>query len=324
METVVEKPPSPYPVPPMPPIPSAERSGPTRQTGKTGTRLLEVSPINIAMPDWLPRKFSNLEDLETLTESVRQAGVTVPLLVRPLPPVGDEDAYELVAGQQRLKAAKKAGLAVVPVLCRTMSDAEALKHALMQNTLQKELGQLEETESIVELVRVATDLKTETEAKNLIRKVGKQPLDFGNNVIPQNWETTFMIFVSLGLNIQSFRSNRLPMLDWPKGVKTAVLNGKIKPGVAREIVRIESPEDQKKALKLAIDEEMTVKQVKGLKRDFNGENHDTICGDALRLEAKQTIERLEQSPVYRCPQRKAELAKLLRQINNLTENKDVA
>ena len=133
-----------------------------------------------------------------------------------------------------------------------------------------------------------------------------------------------MIFVSLGLNIQSFRSNRLPMLDWPKGVKTAVLNGKIKPGVAREIVRIESPEDQKKALKLAIDEEMTVKQVKGLKRDFNGENHDTICGDALRLEAKQTIERLEQSPVYRCPQRKAELAKLLRQINNLTENKDVA
>ncbi|MGQ0616178.1 MAG: ParB/RepB/Spo0J family partition protein [Acidimicrobiia bacterium] len=95
-----------------------------------------------------PRKAFDEEGLASLTASVRELGVLQPLLVRPL---GDH-RYELVAGERRWRAAKRAGLPAVPAIVRSVDDTTSLEHALVENLHRQDLNPLEEAAAYQQLI----------------------------------------------------------------------------------------------------------------------------------------------------------------------------
>ena len=95
-----------------------------------------------------PRKAFDEEALASLTASVRELGVLQPILVRPLP----DDKYELVAGERRWRAAKRAGLPSVPAIIREVDDTTSLEHALVENLHRQDLNPLEEAAAYQQLI----------------------------------------------------------------------------------------------------------------------------------------------------------------------------
>ena len=88
-----------------------------------------------------PRRHFDEGELDALAESVRQKGVLQPLIARPL---ADGTEFELVAGERRWRAAQRAGLHVLPVVVRDLSDHEVLELALVENLQRQDLNALEE------------------------------------------------------------------------------------------------------------------------------------------------------------------------------------
>lgn len=100
------------------------------------------SPLN-------PRK--RFDDMEELTESIRQKGVLTPVLVRPVPawdetPGKGGRKYELAAGHRRLRAARAAGVTAIPAMAREMDDAELLELLVVDNNQRKDVHPLEEAQ----------------------------------------------------------------------------------------------------------------------------------------------------------------------------------
>jgi ParB family chromosome partitioning protein len=114
-----------------------------------GVVLLEVGLNQITTNTHQPRKIFDEESLASLTASVRELGVLQPLLVRP---VDGDDRYELVAGERRLRAAKRAGLPTVPVVVRRVDDTTSLEHALVENLHRQDLNPLEEAAAYQQLI----------------------------------------------------------------------------------------------------------------------------------------------------------------------------
>jgi ParB family chromosome partitioning protein len=114
--------------------------------GESSLREVPVSQIS-TNPNQ-PRRAFDEEALGSLTASVRELGVLQPLLVRP---EGD-DRYELIAGERRWRAAKRAGLPSVPVIVRTVDDTTSLEHALVENLHRQDLNALEEAAAYQQLI----------------------------------------------------------------------------------------------------------------------------------------------------------------------------
>lgn len=85
-----------------------------------------------------PRKSFDEEDLAKLEESVRQHGVLVPILVRPI-----GGGYQLIAGERRLRAAQQAGLTEIPVNVREMDEQQVFEAALVENIQRSDLNPIE-------------------------------------------------------------------------------------------------------------------------------------------------------------------------------------
>src|ERR1700722_20119436 len=92
-----------------------------------------------------PRRRFDEAELDALAQSVREKGVLQPLLVRPIDETST--AFELIAGERRWRAAQRAGLHLVPVLVRVLSDVEALEIALIENLQREDLTAIEEAEA---------------------------------------------------------------------------------------------------------------------------------------------------------------------------------
>ncbi len=111
-------------------------------------RLTEIPVSGIATNPHQPRRTFDEEALAALTASVRELGVLQPILVRPL---GD-DRFELVAGERRWRAAKRAGLPSVPAIVREVDDTTSLEHALVENIHRQDLNALEEAAAYQQLI----------------------------------------------------------------------------------------------------------------------------------------------------------------------------
>lgn len=109
--------------------------------------LVDLPVDQITANRYQPRGVFDEETLDGLTESIRALGVLQPILVRP---IGDQ--YELVAGERRWRAAKRAGLATIPSLVRASSDLGALEHALVENLHRDDLNALEEAAAYQQLM----------------------------------------------------------------------------------------------------------------------------------------------------------------------------
>jgi ParB/RepB/Spo0J family partition protein len=113
----------------------------TVEVRQIAIELLEASPLN-------PRKTYDDRELTELAASIKQIGITSPLLVRPLVTDGiKEELFEIVAGHRRSEAATMAGLFHVPCVVREMDDATAADVALIDNLQRADVPALEESEA---------------------------------------------------------------------------------------------------------------------------------------------------------------------------------
>jgi len=120
--------------------------------GETATPLLV--PIEALRPGTMqPRRHFADAEIDALAQSIRERGILQPLLARPLEMPDAAAQYELVAGERRWRAAQRAGLHEVPVVVRTLADAEALEIALIENLQREDLSPLEEAEAYSRLLR---------------------------------------------------------------------------------------------------------------------------------------------------------------------------
>lgn len=169
--------------------PAAEDSGVYREVP---VRALRPNPNQ-------PRQEFDEEALVALAASVRELGVLQPLLVRP-----SGEGYELIAGERRLRAAQRVGLATVPVIVREVDDASSLAQAVVENIHRRDLHPLEEAAAYRQLLE-DFDLTHE----QLARRVGRS---------------------------RSSISNSLRLLQLPARVQRLVADGALSAGHARTLL----------------------------------------------------------------------------------------
>jgi ParB family transcriptional regulator, chromosome partitioning protein len=110
--------------------------------------MLELPVAAIRPNPRQPREVFDEEELDGLATSIRDIGLLQPLVVRPL----QDETYELIAGERRLRAAKLAGIETLPALVRHTDDADLLKEALVENIHRVQLNPLEEAAAYQQLL----------------------------------------------------------------------------------------------------------------------------------------------------------------------------
>lgn len=146
---------------------------PTDITGEAGSALREVPVESIAPNPHQPRSYFDEEALASLTASVAELGVLQPVLVREVA----EDRFELIAGERRWRAAKRAGLPSIPVVVRAVDEVLSLEQALVENLHREDLNPLEEAAAYQQLME-DFDLTQEQVAQ----KVGKSRSGVANTL----------------------------------------------------------------------------------------------------------------------------------------------
>jgi ParB family chromosome partitioning protein len=117
------------------------------EAGETSTGLLEVPTHAIAPNPKQPRSRFDDESLAELAASIREVGILQPLVVR-----RSGSGYEVVTGERRLRAAKLAGMATVPVVLRDSDDSDLLREALIENIHREDLDPIELAEAFRQLL----------------------------------------------------------------------------------------------------------------------------------------------------------------------------
>ena len=153
-----------------------------------------------------PRRSFNDEQLEELTNSIREKGVMQPLLVRPS---NDPNIFELIAGERRWRASQRAGLHDVPVIIRDVDDKEALELAIIENVQRADLNPLEEAMGYGQLIE-----QFDYTQQDLAQVIGKS---------------------------RSHVANTLRLLRLPEDVREMVASGSLTAGHARTLITAEDP-----------------------------------------------------------------------------------
>lgn len=115
--------------------------------GRVAGGYREIATSSIVPNSHQPRAQFEEQPLDALAESIARIGVLQPILVRQL----DADHFELIAGERRWRAAKRAGLRTIPALVREVEEQESLEEALVENLHREDLNPLEEAAAFVQL-----------------------------------------------------------------------------------------------------------------------------------------------------------------------------
>ncbi|HAA37589.1 MAG TPA: hypothetical protein DCE00_01810 [Firmicutes bacterium] len=182
------------------------------------TEAIEMEITQIEINPHQPRKTFDEEKLLELTRSIEQHGILQPIIVRP-----KGAAYELVAGERRLRAAKNAGLKKVPVVIKTLSDREMMEIALIENLQREDLNPLEEAEAYQRLMEEFSYTQ-----EQLAERVGKS---------------------------RSAVANTMRLVALHHEVRQEIVNGNLTEGHARAILALpleKQPEAARKVIALGL------------------------------------------------------------------------
>ena len=201
---------------------------PRSETGAVAYRELPVGAIDVN--PFQPREHFDEAALSTLTASIREVGVLQPVLVRAKGP----EEFELIAGERRWRAAKRAGLKTIPAIVRNIEDLTSLEHALVENLHRQDLDALEEAAAYQQLME---DFGMTQEA--VAQRVGKS---------------------------RSAVANSLRLLQLPASVQALIVAGDITAGHARALLGLGSRQGQGELAARIVAEELTVRDVEQLVR----------------------------------------------------------
>ena len=184
-----------------------------------------------------PRLHFDEAKLTELADSIREHGILQPLVVSPL----GEGKYELIAGERRLQAAKRAGLTTVPVVVRNAGNQEKLELAIIENIQRHDLNPIEEAKAYLRL----TD-EFGLHQDEVAKKMGKSRPNI---------------------------SNTLRLLTLPVEIQRAIIVGQISEGHAKALLSIENPEKQRALFELILKDELTVRETEEKAREVSVRSH---------------------------------------------------
>ena len=130
-------------------IPTGSTVMSTRDGGGTGTGLQEISVSSIDPNPNQPRNHFDEDSLAELSASIKAIGLLQPVLVRPS---STPDRFELIAGERRWRASKRAGLSTIPAIVRVTDDVSSVEQALVENLHRQDLTPLEEAAAYQQLL----------------------------------------------------------------------------------------------------------------------------------------------------------------------------
>ena len=205
-----------------------ERRKPASGIGNISLNKIEVNPFQ-------PREDFNQEALDELADSIKIHGIIQPITVRQL----SQNEYQLISGERRLQASKKAGLKEIPAYIRTADDQQMLEMALIENIQRENLNAMEVALSYQRLL-TECDLKQE----ELGDRVGKK---------------------------RSTVTNYLRLLKLPGEVQAGLRDAKISMGHARTLVTIEDIDQQLAIFDQIVQHDLSVRKVEELVRNLGKE-----------------------------------------------------
>ncbi len=171
-----------------------------------------------------PRKYFEESELLELSQSIRDRGIIQPIVVRPLP--NKPDAFEIVAGERRWRAAQHAGLHDVPVVVVDIDDKTSLEYAILENVQRADLNPIEEAQGYSRLMAEFSYTQ-----ENLAKIIGKS---------------------------RSHIANMMRLSDLPETVKTLLVNRQITAGHGRALLSVKDPQAVARRI---VDHGMSVRQV---------------------------------------------------------------
>lgn len=207
--------------------------------GGHGSALIEAPVVSIVPSSFQPRRYFEEERLASLTASVRELGVLQPVLVRP---GRDEGTYELIAGERRWRAAKRAGLQTMPALVKEVGDDASLEQALVENLHRQDLNPLEEAAAFNQLIE---DFHLTHE--ELARRVGKS---------------------------RAAVTNTLRLFQLPPAIQRLVAEGQLSEGHARALLSSPDRAFQEALAKRAVSSGLSVRAVEEAVRARNRAGED--------------------------------------------------
>jgi ParB family chromosome partitioning protein len=196
-------------------VPESHENGPAKNT-----ELLidEISPNRFQ-----PRKYFDDDKLEELVTSIRDNGVLQPIVVQKV-----EAGYELVVGERRWRASKKAGLKKIPAVIREVTDAQALELAIIENIHRQDLNPIEEADAYA---RLADEFALTQEM--IAKRVGKS---------------------------RTAVANTLRLLKLSRNIKEDLISGKISMGHARALLGLYNAGQMEALRKEIFKQDLTVRQ----------------------------------------------------------------
>lgn len=263
-----------------------------------------------------PRRYFDPLKQEQLETSVSQHGILEPLLVRSI----ELDRYEIVAGERRFLAAKAVDLSEVPVVVKELTDIEAMQIALIENLQRAELNPLEETEGILQLLSIETELHREEVVLLLYRMQNESKGKVTQNVLGNEVsEKILALFNSLGkLSWESFVSSRLPLLKLPQDILEPLRQGKIEYTKAKTIARVKDETARKHLIEEAITSSLSLSQLRERVKEIKPNSQKEEILNRLDNTYKQV--KKSQKSLLSNPKKRKKLDSLLAQIEKLLED----
>ena len=277
-------------------------------------KYTNLSLTSIVLSQNQPRCYFDSQRLLELTESIRQHGILKPLIVRYLSHLNGK--YELVAGERRYRAAKKAGLTEVPVFIYHLNNEEAITISLCENLQREDLNPVEETEGILMLLSLRLKMNTPDVISLLYRMRNEANHKVSQNVLTNTSSQTIKaVFDSLGrISWQSFITSRLPLLKLPQDILEVLRQGKIAYTKAKTISSVKDLQLRKALLEEAVSQKLSLSLIRKRIKDNNYQVSQELTWEQ---KAKVTIKRLYKSRLWENPEKKQKAEQLLSKLEEL-------
>ena len=191
----------------------------------------EIDILQVVPNPNQPRGHFDEETLASLSRSISEIGVIQPIVVRET----EEGQYELIAGERRWRAAKRADLSSIPAIIRTSDDLFSLETAVVENLHRQDLNALEEAAAYQQLVE-----EFGLTQEDVARRVGRS---------------------------RSAVANTLRLLQLPSLVQRLLIEGQISAGHARALLGTPDRAEQERLAAQIVEDGLTVRQVEEMLRD---------------------------------------------------------
>lgn len=276
---------------------------------------MELPIEKIALPKFQPRQYFDKDKLVDLTKAIEAHGILEPLLVRKT----SSDAFELVAGGRRYRAAQLAGLEKVPVVVLSLTDGEALEVAILENLQREDLSPIEETEGILRLLETRLNLERAKVISLLYRMRNENMVTSRRNVSPnENSQIVETIFSHVGISPKSFVETRLPLLKLPTELLEALRSGQIAYTKAKAIASLKEEEFRSCLLNQAISQNLSLSQIKEHIKTKQSEDSNESPNSPQKT-LTHTYRRLRESKLWQNPQKWKKAQTLLQKLEALLE-----